>query len=222
MTFKVSSSLSEQIAEYISDKIVRMEIKPGERVLETNIAQELGVSRSPIREALRILEKKRLVELIPRKGARVMEMSGNFIEQLCDIFSALMGLTGKKCVENGTGQDLKAIDNAAKACERCVQNGDTYGYYKSVFEFAMACLNATKSPLLQQMVSELMPCIQRLLYASFSIKGEDLKNNVEIVLTGNRYVQEGNSIMAENTVCEYIRKEKEFVLKNKIFSDTRD
>lgn len=221
MTFKVSSSLSEQIAEYISDKIIRMEIKPGERVLETNIAQELGVSRSPIREALRILEKTRLVELIPRRGARVTEMSENFIEQLCDIFSALMGLTGKKCVENGSAIDFKTIDNAAKTCQNCVQSGDTYGYYRSVFEFAMACLKATKSPLLQQMVSELMPSIQRILYASFSIKGEDLKNNVTIVLTGNQYVQEGNGAMAENTVCEYIRKEKEFVLKNKIFAENK-
>jgi DNA-binding GntR family transcriptional regulator len=149
-------------------------------------------------------------------------MSENFIEQLCDIFSALMGLTGKKCVENGSAQDFKMIDTLAKDCQLCVQQGDTYGYYKSVFEFAMACLKATKSPLLQQMVSDLMPCIQRLLYASFSIKGEDLKNNVEIVLIGNQYVQEGNSVMAENTVCEYIRKEKEFVLKNKIFSDTKN
>jgi DNA-binding GntR family transcriptional regulator len=218
MTFKVSSSLAEQITEYISDKIIRMEIKPGERVLENNIARELGVSRSPIREALRILEKTRLVELVPRKGARVTEMSENFIEQLCDIFSALMGLTGKKCVENGTSQDFKRIDNAAKTCQRCVQDGDTYGYYRSVFDFAMACLKATKSPLLQQMVSELMPSIQRLLYASFSIKGEDLKNNVEIVLIGNQYVQDRNGLMAEHTVCEYIRKEKEFVLKNNIFS----
>ena len=77
MTFKVSSSLSEQIAEYISDRIIRMEIKPGERILETNIAKEFGVSRSPIREALRILEKTRLLELIPRRGARVAEMSGS-------------------------------------------------------------------------------------------------------------------------------------------------
>ncbi len=221
MTFKVSSSLSEQIAEYISDRIIRMEIKPGERILETNIAKEFGISRSPIREALRILEKTRLLELIPRRGARVAEMSENFIEQICDIFSTLMGLTGKKCVENGSAKDFKTIDNAAKTSLLCVQNGDTYGYYKSVFEFATACLKATKSPLLQQMVSELMPSIQRILYASFSIKGEDLKNNVEIVLTGNQYVQEGNGVMAENTVCEYIRKEKEFVLKNKIFSENK-
>ena len=105
--------------------------------------------------------------------------------------------------------------------QRCVQDGDTYGYYKSVFEFAMECLKATKSPLLQQMMSELIPSIRRILYASFSIKGGDLKNNVEIVLTGNQYVQEGNGAMAENTACEYIRKEKEFVLKNKIFSENK-
>ena len=95
MTFKVSSGLAEQITEYISDKIIRMEIKPGERVLEINIAKELGVSRSPITEALRILEKTRLVELIPRKGARVTEMSENFIEQLIYLNNQLKILINK-------------------------------------------------------------------------------------------------------------------------------
>jgi len=218
MSFKISSNLSEQIAEHITEKIVRMKIRPGERIMETNIADELEVSRSPIREALRILEKNRLVELIPRRGARVTELSETFIAHLCDVLSALLGLTARQCVENGSDQDLKAIAQAAKTSEQCVNRGDVYGYYKSIFEFAIACLKATQNPLLEQMVSELMPNVRRILYASFSTKEEKLHQNVEIVMIGNQYVQEKNGDMAEKTVCNYVQKAKEFALKNKIFS----
>jgi len=218
MAFQISSNLSEQIAEHITDKIIRMEIRPGERIMETAIADELSVSRSPIREALRILEKNRLVELIPRRGARVTELSETFIAHLCDILAVLLGLTARQCVKNGSDTDLKAIDNAAKTSELCVNRSDVYGYYKSIFDFATACLKATQNPLLEQMVADLMPNVRRILYASFSSKKEELQKNVEIVLTGNRFVQERNGKMAEKTVCDYVQKAKEFALKNKIFS----
>jgi DNA-binding GntR family transcriptional regulator len=218
MAFQISSNLSEQIAEHIAEKIIRMEIRPEERIMETSIADELAVSRSPIREALRILEKNRLVELIPRRGARVTELSEAFITHLCDILAVLLGLTARQCVENGSDTDLKAIDNAAKTSEQCVNRSDVYGYYKSIFDFASACLKATGNPLLEQMVGDLMPNVRRILYASFSTKKEELPKNVEIVLTGNRFVQERNGKMAEKTVCDYVQKAKEFALKNKIFS----
>jgi DNA-binding GntR family transcriptional regulator len=218
MSFKISSNLSEQIAEHIMEKIIRMEIRPGERIMETNIADELNVSRSPIREALRILEKNRLVELIPRRGARVTELSETFIAHLCDLLATLLGLTALQCVENGSDRELKTIDDAAKKSEECVTKNDVYGYYQSIFEFAIACLKATQNPLLEQMVLELMPNVRRILYASFSTKKEALQKNVEIVLIGNQYVQKKNGDMAKRTVCDYVQKAKEFALKNKIFS----
>jgi DNA-binding GntR family transcriptional regulator len=71
MEFKPSKNLAEQIAQYLSDKIILFQLKPGERLIEEDLARDLGVSRSPLREALRILEKKWLVDLIPRREARV-------------------------------------------------------------------------------------------------------------------------------------------------------
>ena len=57
MAIKMAGTLPDQIADYLLGKIVRLEIEPGERILEAEVAEELGVSRSPVREALRILEK---------------------------------------------------------------------------------------------------------------------------------------------------------------------
>lgn len=212
MSFKVKSNLSEQIADYISDKIICMEIKPEERIFETTIAEELNVSRSPIREALRILEKKRLVELTPRRGATVTKMSKEFIGDLCDVLSSLLQLTAQQCIQNGCPEDFKKIDMAADTAKSCAVKGDLYGYYKAVFNFGIACLKSTKNQLLEQLVLELMPNVRRVLYASFALNVDDLEKNVKMLLTGNQFVQSKNIDMAERTINTYMMKAKEFVI----------
>jgi DNA-binding GntR family transcriptional regulator len=212
------TNLSEQIADHITEKIIRLEIRPGERIKETKIADELNVSRSPIREALRILEKNRLVELIPRRGARVTELSETFIVQLCDVLMALFRLMARQCVENGTAENHKTIDAAAKRSRDCAAQEDVYGYYTALFDFAVATLKATHNPLLEQLIHELLPNVRRLIYASFSIQKETLESNVAVVMTGNQFLQERNAKMAEIEVLNYIENAKTFELRNNIFS----
>jgi DNA-binding GntR family transcriptional regulator len=217
MPLNNTANLSERIADHITEKIIRLEIRPGERIMETRIADELKVSRSPIREALHILEKNRLVELIPRRGARVTELPETFIVQLCDILTALFRLMARQCVENGTAENLETIDAAAKRSRDCGAREDVYGYYTALFDFAVATLKATHNPLLEQLIHELLPNVQRLIYASFSIQKETLEQNMAAVMTGNQYLQERNAKMAEMEMSHYIENAKAFALENNIF-----
>jgi DNA-binding GntR family transcriptional regulator len=91
MAFTISRNLSDQIADHLIEKVIRFEIMPGERILEQKVAEELGVSRSPVREAFRILEKTGLVELIPRCGVRVTSVTTSSIDAYCDVFTLLFG-----------------------------------------------------------------------------------------------------------------------------------
>lgn len=217
MPLKETANLSEQIADYITEKIIQLEIRPGERIMETAIAEELEVSRSPIREALRILEKNRLVQLIPRRGAKVTELSKSYIANLCDVLTALFCLLARQCVDNGSDKELKLIDDAALQSRHSVDKGDVYGYYSALFDFAVAALKATHNPLLEEMISELLPNVRRIIFASFSSQKERLERNVSIVMDGNKYLQERNAEMAEKTVTDYIRQAKAFALENDIF-----
>jgi len=83
-------SIPEQIAEDIGSAIIAGRHAVGERLIETELASRFGVSRGPIREALRILERRRLVDLIPRRGAYVREVSLNSI---ADLFNTRLALT---------------------------------------------------------------------------------------------------------------------------------
>ena len=81
--------LRDVVFNTIKDGILTGRLKPGERLLENQLAEELGVSRTPIREALRMLEIENLVDLIPRKGAQVRKMSEKDIKDVLEIRKVL-------------------------------------------------------------------------------------------------------------------------------------
>ena len=81
--------LREVVFNNLRDAILKGQLKPGERLLENHLADKLGVSRTPVREALRMLEQENLVELIPRRGAQVLDISAEDIKNVLEIRSAL-------------------------------------------------------------------------------------------------------------------------------------
>ena len=73
MAFKAPDSLAEQIAQHLGDRIISGELKPGDRIQELRIANELNVSRGSVREAFLILDRRFLLDIVPRKGAMVLK-----------------------------------------------------------------------------------------------------------------------------------------------------
>ena len=84
--------LRDVVFNTLRDAILTGKLVPGERLMENQLAEKLGVSRTPVREALRMLELENLVELVPRKGAQVLDMTEKDIVNILEIRSALEGL----------------------------------------------------------------------------------------------------------------------------------
>src|SRR5690606_13275587 len=84
-----SLSIAEQVAARLAGMIALDRLKPGQRILEEEICAVLGVSRAPVREALRMLERDRLLVVVPRKGAQVSDYS---LQELHDIFEVRASL----------------------------------------------------------------------------------------------------------------------------------
>ena len=213
MTFMAAQSLPEQIAEHIREKIIRFELKPGENIREAQLAAELQVSRSPVREALKLLEKQRLVEQTPRKGSKVTGLSKEYLSSLYNITSALIVLAAKQCAEKSTAEDLKKINQTVVAAADAVRRKDIHAYYTSFFDFSLSCLKAARDPLLEEMIFDLLPSVRRMQYLTFTLRRESLYENLEVVERGNAHLQKGDREKAVETVIEYIAKEKEVALK---------
>jgi len=89
LTMLRSPSLADQVADAIVDAIALGAVKSGQRLVETDLAKRLGVSRVPVREALKILETQGIIEATPHRGGRVVEFSESRIDQICEVRVAL-------------------------------------------------------------------------------------------------------------------------------------
>lgn len=124
MRFQAPESLSEQIARYLGERIIKGTLKPGERIQEMKIAGELDVSRGSVREALLILERRYLIRIYPRKGAVVSEISPDLVVHLYDIYIALLTMLAQKLAERWSGQDLVPLARQVHELENRMEAQD--------------------------------------------------------------------------------------------------
>jgi len=215
--FQASDNLSEQIAQYLSQRIIRMELSPGERLIETRLASDLGVSRAPVREALRILERMRLVEILPRRGASVAPMSIPGIERLCDVLKELLALVARRGVENGDEEDFQKQRIAIRELRDAAEHGDIPGYLEATVQYLVISLKATKNPLLEQILLDIWPLVSRVQYAALTMEKKKLKSNVSYFAAAtdhfhNRKAEEAAQVIRE--LVDHVRdRAVEFIKK---------
>jgi len=103
-------NLSDRIYNTIRKKIICHQVKPGERLIDSDLAEELGVSRSLVRQAFTILEKSGLVELIPRNGFYVREISKQDIQEMYEIRNILETQAALMAVNRISEEDIKKVE----------------------------------------------------------------------------------------------------------------
>lgn len=104
-------SLDETIADHLRGRIVRGEIAPGERLHLTELARGLGVSTTPLREALKILAEEQFVEWLPGRGARVAPIRIEETVQLFEVIAALEGLAAERAAEQLRAAELAELES---------------------------------------------------------------------------------------------------------------
>jgi len=113
-----------QIATHLQDEIMMGRYRPGERVREQEIADQLNVSRGPVREALRVLEHRGLVEIVPWRGARVVELSAHELNEVYQVRAALFAMMARQAALHVTEKEIaeigRAIDELDKVARRNV------------------------------------------------------------------------------------------------------
>lgn len=209
MTGVSSTNLSHTIIEYITKKIITMEYKPGDKIVESNIAKEFNISHSPVREALRGLERSWLIELIPRKGAFVTDLVEQKIESLFEIMTELLVLVMKKINKNAEYTDISILKSIAESALSAAKANDTSTYYEQIIKFGVTSLSHCNDPLLEQLIFDLLSGFRRILYLSFSFYESDLSENVLLLVTGADSVLNNDPETAETVLRQWMTIEKE-------------
>ena len=126
--FKVNMNeylpLRDVVFNTLRQAILRGELKPGERLMEIQLANKLGVSRTPIREAIRKLELEGLVLMIPRKGAEVAEITEKSLRDVLEVRRALEELAVQLACEKITKEEIRELERVAKEFQQVVNSSD--------------------------------------------------------------------------------------------------
>ena len=124
------STLPEAAAERLRTLIIEGSLAPGTRLNERELSEQLGVSRTPLREAFRILAGDGLLVQLPNRGAQVVALSAEDVRHAFDVMGALEGLAGELAVTRVTGADIEALRALQAEMETAHAAGDLPTYYR--------------------------------------------------------------------------------------------
>lgn len=171
--------LREIVFEALRNAIIHQVLKPGERLMETQLADELGVSRTPVREAIRKLELEGLVVMVPRRGAYVAGISMQDIHEVFQVRGALEALAASLAAERITPEELEDLERQlVKEAEETETNN-----LKSIVQidtsFHDIVYKAARNQRLIQMINNLQEQLQRFRSASLARPGRSKTALVE-------------------------------------------
>ncbi|WP_353190228.1 GntR family transcriptional regulator [Pandoraea pnomenusa] len=141
-------------------------LPPGAHLNERALCEHLGVSRTPLREALKMLAVERLIELLPNRGARVVSLSARDITEAFELLSGLEALAGELACERITQAEVDEIQELHCAMDACHANGDLSGYFDCNQRIHDRINAAARNPSLTQMYQSVNARLQALRFRS--------------------------------------------------------
>jgi DNA-binding GntR family transcriptional regulator len=203
-----NTPLSERIAETIRTNILKGVIKPGERLVEPKLSEQLGISRTPIREALRHLESEGFIEIIPRRGAIVTEITDKDVDEIFVIKIKLESLSAKLATTRLSMDEIfRMKELASKVSDGSPRVGQMVNWNS---EFHDTFIRNCGNERLIKILSSLQQQFKRATVFSFSETGrtkEVAKEHHDII----EAMEKRDADSVEKLVEKHIRNGWEFI-----------
>ena len=183
--------LREVVCESLREAIRSGTLKPGERLMEIQLAEQLGVSRTPVREAIRKLELEGYVIMMPRRGTYVANMSMSDISDIFEIRSALESLSNGLAAKRITPDELEHLQNLLVMLKPYVEQMDMEKIVELDIEFHDLLYHASRNKRLVGIISNLRDQLTRFRTLSMSYPGrleatmEEHKSIVDAIAAGD-------------------------------------
>lgn len=147
--------LRDLVFNTLRQAILTGELKPGERLMEIHLAEKMGVSRTPIREAIRKLELEGLVTMVPRRGAEVAQITEKSMTDVLEVRRTLDALCAELACQRITPEASQALGNACQDFEQSVHTGDSRKIAQADVAFHDIIVQATGNGRLVQLINDL-------------------------------------------------------------------
>ena len=193
LNFEIQSHrpLREIVYEELRNLILTGKIKPGTRMMEIELAEDMGVSRTPIREAIRKLEKEGLVVIEPRKGAYASEVSVKDMEDILEVRANLEGLAAYLAAERMTDTEKKQLNEIKEKFKEAVVEGNMADMISCDTKFHRMIVDSSGNNHLIHMVEQLQELVLRFRYIYYKDfkRAEDMipehQSIYEEIINGN-------------------------------------
>jgi DNA-binding GntR family transcriptional regulator len=163
-------SLPEQIAEKVGNAIIKGLFEPGQRIQEQELADRFEVSRGPVREALRILEKDGMVQILPRRGAQVTRLNIEEVNEIFEIRSSLFGLAAKLFAIRPDPAALQQLKEGVDRLQLLGRGDQADEYVSAVYRLNMTVAESSGNRHLRNMMFSLAH--QTLRYSRLGLSTE--------------------------------------------------
>lgn len=171
--------LADKIAKTIAEQIINGELVEGERIQELRIAKELGVSRGSVREALLLLERTFLIEIFPRRGAMVSELSAHQVKALFTSLTILLEYMAHHCSETWRQAESERIQQLNVLLVGQLKHGQSEQFFDAIFEFFTWYSHRMQNPYLSHMYADLLPSVRRSYFLTLHMSKRDLDDAAE-------------------------------------------
>lgn len=205
--------LRDVVFKTLRQAILKGELKPGERLMEIALAEKLGVSRTPIREAIRKLELEGLVIMIPRRGAQVANITESDLNDVLEVRIGLENMAIDKACSLMSEKDLEELCQAGKHFEKIMEEGDLTKLAEADVEFHEIIYRSSSNKRLMQLLNNLREQIYRY-------RMEYLKDEPTRILLVNEHreiyeaIKSKDAQRAKEVTFKHIENQREAIIRS--------
>jgi DNA-binding GntR family transcriptional regulator len=168
LSLKDYKPLGDVVFEYLRDAILTGKLKPSERLMEIQLAEKLGVSRTPVREAMKKLEQENFIEMVPRKGAYVKDIHAKDMLDVLEIRALLEGFAAYQAASAMGEKEIKDMEKLIEKFEKAILLEDKEGLIETDNKFHDIIYKSTKNDKLKDIIKSLQDQFHRFRIIYFS------------------------------------------------------
>ena len=197
------ASLHEEVAARLRTMVFERQLQPGEWIDELKLAGDWQISRTPLREALKVLAAEGLVTLVPRQGCKVTELSDEDAEQLFPVMALLEGRCAYEAVRKAKPADVKALRRLHETLEKYAAAKDIDGYYRANHEFHSKVQSLADNRWLDRTTSDLRKFVRMLRGRQLNWPGriDDSINEHRVLIAA---IEQGDAARAERLMHDHL------------------
>lgn len=206
------TALYQEVAERLRQRIFAHELTPGTWIDEQKLAEQYGISRTPLREALKVLASEGLVDLRPRRGCYVTEISRQDTDDLFPLIALLEGRCAAEAVKRAKPADISALKAIHEQLESAARDGRIDAFFESNQEFHKKIQELSGNRWLLSVVQDLRKVLKLSRLHSLSLEGR-LQQSLDEHRLIMAALQAGDAAKAEKLMHDHLLSGREAVAK---------